>query len=120
MEQIKDGLTSCLRRRVPAASSPCFRSKGDQKMSMTTTSNTTAPKQSEDPHPLIEKVRHSTVPIGELIGFRVDEITAGRAVASLRSGPQHAQSHGHAARRCALRLGGRGDGDGFRVDARVR
>lgn len=63
-------------------------------MSMTTTSNTTAPKESEDPHPLIEKVRHSTVPIGKLIGFRVDEITAGRAVASLRSGPQHANPMG--------------------------
>src|SRR6185503_17384891 len=63
-------------------------------MSMTTTSNATAPKESEGPHPLIEKVRHSTVPIGELIGFRVDEIAAGRAVASLRSGPQHANPMG--------------------------
>ena len=63
-------------------------------MSMTTTSNTTAPKESEDPHPLVEKVRHSTVPTGELIGLRVDEITTGRAVASLRSGPQHANPMG--------------------------
>ena len=51
-------------------------------------------KESEDPHPLFEKFRQSTVPIGELIGFRVDEITAGRAVASLRSGPQHANPMG--------------------------
>ena len=46
------------------------------------------------PHPLIEKARHSTVPIAELIGFRVDEITTGRAVASLHSGPQHANPMG--------------------------
>ena len=45
-------------------------------------------------HPLIEKVRQSAVPIGELIGFRVDEIADGRAVASLRSGPQHANPMG--------------------------
>ena len=63
-------------------------------MSLTTTSNTTVQRQSDDPHPLIQKVRHSTVPIGELIGFRVDEITSGRAVASLRSGPQHANPMG--------------------------
>ena len=63
-------------------------------MSVTTTTNTTAPRQSEDQHPLIQKVRHSSVPIGELIGFRVDEITTGRAVASLRSGPQHANPMG--------------------------
>ena len=59
-----------------------------------TTNNTTAQTPAEDPHPLIQKVRHSTVPIGELIGFRVDEITTGRAVASLRSGPQHANPMG--------------------------
>jgi uncharacterized protein (TIGR00369 family) len=63
-------------------------------MSVTTTSSTGAQGQSDDPHPLIQKVRHSTVPIGELIGFRVNEITAGRAVASLRSGPQHANPMG--------------------------
>jgi uncharacterized protein (TIGR00369 family) len=45
-------------------------------------------------HPLIQKVRRSTVPIGELIGFRIDEIATGRAVASLRSGPQHANPMG--------------------------
>jgi uncharacterized protein (TIGR00369 family) len=45
-------------------------------------------------HPLIQEVCHSTVPIGQLIGFRVDEVTTGRAVASLRSGPQHAYPMG--------------------------
>lgn len=59
-----------------------------------TTSNTTAPGQSEGLHPLIQKARHSLAPIAELIGFRVDEIAAGRAVASLRSGPQHANPMG--------------------------
>ena len=45
-------------------------------------------------HPLIEKTRQSTVPIAELIGFTVDEITTGYAVASFRSGPQHANPMG--------------------------
>jgi uncharacterized protein (TIGR00369 family) len=63
-------------------------------MSVTTTSSTGAQGRSDDPHPLIQMVRHSTVPIGELIGFRVNEITTGRAVASLRSGPQHANPMG--------------------------
>jgi uncharacterized protein (TIGR00369 family) len=40
-------------------------------------------------HPLIEKARRSKVPIAELIGFSVDNVAGGRAVASLRSGPQH-------------------------------
>src|SRR5216684_2711085 len=45
-------------------------------------------------HPLIEKVLTSKVPIAELIGFRVDEIAGGRAVGSLRAGPQHANPMG--------------------------
>ena len=45
-------------------------------------------------HPLIEKARHSAVPVAELIGFRVDEVTPGRAIASLNSGPQHANPMG--------------------------
>ena len=45
-------------------------------------------------HPLIEKVRTTKVPIGELIGFRVDEIEGGRAVATMRAGPQHANPMG--------------------------
>ena len=34
------------------------------------------------------------MPIGELIGFTVDEVAGGRAVGSLRSGPQHANPMG--------------------------
>jgi len=49
---------------------------------------------SEREHPLIEKARTSTVPIADLIGFRVDEMGGGRAVASLRAGPQHANPMG--------------------------
>jgi uncharacterized protein (TIGR00369 family) len=45
-------------------------------------------------HPLIEKARRSPVPIADLIGFRVDDIGDGRALASLRSGPQHANPMG--------------------------
>jgi uncharacterized protein (TIGR00369 family) len=45
-------------------------------------------------HPLIERARNSKVPIAELIGFRVDDIGGGRAVGSLRSGPQHANPMG--------------------------
>ena len=36
-------------------------------------------------HPLIGKA----APIAELIGFSIDLVAAGRAVASLRAGPQH-------------------------------
>jgi uncharacterized protein (TIGR00369 family) len=45
-------------------------------------------------HPLVQKVLGSKVPIAELIGFEVDEIGGGRAVASLNSGPQHANPMG--------------------------
>src|SRR6266446_3287497 len=45
-------------------------------------------------HPLIERVLTSKIPIAELIGFGVEEIGGGRAVASLRSGPQHANPMG--------------------------
>jgi uncharacterized protein (TIGR00369 family) len=45
-------------------------------------------------HPLIKKSRASKVPIAELIGFRVEEIGGGRAVALLQSGPQHANPMG--------------------------
>ena len=64
-------------------------------MSVTTADgNSPVPRQSQASHPLIEKARGSTVPIAVLIGFSVDEITTGRAVASLRSGPQHANPMG--------------------------
>ncbi len=45
-------------------------------------------------HPLIAKALASKVPIAELIGFRVEEIGSGRAVCSMRSGPQHANPMG--------------------------
>jgi uncharacterized protein (TIGR00369 family) len=45
-------------------------------------------------HPLIERARTSTVPIAALIGFRVEEIDGGRAVALLETGPQHANPMG--------------------------
>jgi uncharacterized protein (TIGR00369 family) len=43
---------------------------------------------------LIERARTSTVPIAALIGFDVEEIGAGRAVASLQTGPPHANPMG--------------------------
>ena len=48
----------------------------------------------EPVHPLIEKVLTTKVPISELIGFRVEEMGGGRAVGSMRSGPQHANPMG--------------------------
>src|SRR5256885_2005469 len=45
-------------------------------------------------HPLIEKARASKPPIASLIGFDVEQINDGRAVASLQSGPQHANPMG--------------------------
>ena len=49
---------------------------------------------SDSVHPLIVRARTSPVPIAELIGFRVEEIGNGRAVASLQTGPQHANPMG--------------------------
>ena len=49
---------------------------------------------SEPVHPLIEKALTSKIPIAELIGFGIEELGGGRAVASLRSGPQHANPMG--------------------------
>lgn len=48
----------------------------------------------EPVHPLIEKARAAKVPIAELLGFHVEEIVAGRAVGTLRAGPQHANPMG--------------------------
>jgi uncharacterized protein (TIGR00369 family) len=62
-------------------------------MSVTTRINAVA-RDENDVHPLIAKVRHSTVPIAQLIGFHIDEITHGRAVATFHSGPQHANPMG--------------------------
>jgi uncharacterized protein (TIGR00369 family) len=44
-------------------------------------------------HPLIGKALTST-PIAELIGFTIAEVGDGRAVASLQTGPQHANPMG--------------------------
>src|SRR5262245_50199089 len=55
----------------------------------------TLPTDSSDiEHPLIRKVRTERAPIADLIGFRVDDITAGRAVGVLHAGPQHANPMG--------------------------
>jgi uncharacterized protein (TIGR00369 family) len=48
----------------------------------------------EPVHPLIEKVLTTKVPIAELIGFRVEEMEGGRAVGSMRAGPQHTNPMG--------------------------
>ena len=48
----------------------------------------------ETVHPLIEKARASKPAIAQLIGFDVEEIGDGRAVAYLQSGPQHANPMG--------------------------
>jgi uncharacterized protein (TIGR00369 family) len=45
-------------------------------------------------HPFIEKARNSIVPIGELLGFRVEDIAGGRSVAVMQAGPQHANPMG--------------------------
>src|SRR5213593_4206349 len=48
----------------------------------------------ETVHPLVKKVLAAKPPIAELIGFNVEEIGDGRAVASLQAGPQHANPMG--------------------------
>jgi uncharacterized protein (TIGR00369 family) len=48
----------------------------------------------ETSHPLVQKVLTTRPPIAELIGFEVEEISNGRAVGSLQSGPQHANPMG--------------------------
>jgi uncharacterized protein (TIGR00369 family) len=45
-------------------------------------------------HPLVERVSTTKVPIADLIGFRVETIDNGRAVASFDAGPQHANPMG--------------------------
>jgi uncharacterized protein (TIGR00369 family) len=51
----------------------------------------TSPEQT---HPLVEKVLGTKPPIAKLIGFEVEEIGQGRAVALLQTGPQHANPMG--------------------------
>lgn len=48
----------------------------------------------ETMHPLIKRSFEKEPPIAELIGFTVDEIADGHAVASLQTGPQHANPMG--------------------------
>ena len=48
----------------------------------------------QDVHPLVKKVYASKPPIGELIGFDVEEIAGGRAVGVMQAGPQHANPMG--------------------------
>jgi uncharacterized protein (TIGR00369 family) len=45
-------------------------------------------------HPLVEKTRAARAPIAELIGFEVEEISGGRAVATLQAGARHANPMG--------------------------
>ena len=47
----------------------------------------------QNTHPIIQKALQST-PIAELIGFTISEISDGRAVGSLETGPQHANPMG--------------------------
>src|SRR5437899_10327162 len=46
------------------------------------------------PHPLVEKARAARAPIAELIGFEAEEISGGRAVATLQAGARHANPMG--------------------------
>ena len=50
--------------------------------------------ESRTSHPLIEKVLASRPAVAELIGFKVEEISGGRAVGYLQAGPQHANPMG--------------------------
>src|SRR5437773_12562238 len=44
--------------------------------------------------PLVEKTRAARAPIPELIGFEAEEISGGRAVATLQAGARHANPMG--------------------------
>ena len=50
--------------------------------------------KSSEPHPLVSKVLKAQPPIADLIGFDIEGIEDGRAVASLQAGPQHANPMG--------------------------
>lgn len=45
-------------------------------------------------HPLVKRVHDSKPPIAQLIGFDVEAIESGQAVAVLNAGPQHANPMG--------------------------
>lgn len=47
-------------------------------------------ESAEDLYPLVKKVLNSRPPIAQLIGFEVEKINRGHAIAALEAGPQHA------------------------------
>jgi len=49
---------------------------------------------SSETHPLVKQVFVKKPPIAELLGFDVEEISGGRAVGLLQTGPQHANPMG--------------------------
>jgi len=71
-------------------------------------------------HPLIKKVLASKPPIAELIGFSVEEISDGRAVGLLESGPQHANPMGTLHGGVLCDFGRCSHGHGVRVHIGVR
>jgi uncharacterized protein (TIGR00369 family) len=53
-----------------------------------------AERANEAPHPLVKRVLDSKPPIAQLIGFEVEHVGQGHAVAVLEAGPQHANPMG--------------------------
>jgi uncharacterized protein (TIGR00369 family) len=53
-----------------------------------------AESANESLHPLVKKMLDSKPPIAKLIGFEVERITRGHAIAVLEAGPQHANPMG--------------------------
>jgi uncharacterized protein (TIGR00369 family) len=51
-------------------------------------------KSTEDPHPLVKKVLNSKPTIAQLIGFEVEKIDRGHAIAVPEAGPRHANPMG--------------------------
>ena len=48
----------------------------------------------EHAHPLVKRVADRKPPIAKLIGFDVEEMSEGHAIAALEAGPQHANPMG--------------------------
>jgi uncharacterized protein (TIGR00369 family) len=57
------------------------------------TEQSSKPEASGAEHPLIAIGREG-MPVGKLIGFKIDEVTEGRAVVVLEAGPQHTNPMG--------------------------
>jgi uncharacterized protein (TIGR00369 family) len=53
-----------------------------------------AERATEAQHPLVKRVLDSKPPIAQLIGFEVEQIGQGYAIAVLKAGPQHANPMG--------------------------